>query len=104
MNDRTTSAFAGFPRGVRIEQAGRVYRFVAEQPSWVSRAAMTVFVLAILLPLLALALVAVALGTFAFLVLTGVARVVAFVRGLGGGLGSGDGRENVRVIVRREEA
>lgn len=74
------------------------WRMVARQPSWVVRAAIIVFVLVFAVPILLLALVAIIAAAVVFFVLGGgyvlYMKARAAIRG--------DGRKNVKVIVRRE--
>ena len=89
-------------------QAGIWYQRVQAQPSWVVKAAVTVAIMVVVVPLLLLTLAAVAVGLLTFLVLGAAAAVVGALRGvLSPGSGhdmkvSGDGgRINVRVIRER---
>ena len=74
------------------------WRLAARQPSWVTRAAIVAFILIFALPILLLAMVAIIAAAAVFLALTGIYVLYARARGLF----VGDGRKNVRVIVRRE--
>lgn len=95
MNDpqRIYEMFGAGPRG-----AQRVWAQAARQPSWVTRIAFLVFLLVVALPLLLLFLVALVLATIVFSVL---ALLAAGWRRFRGVLPRHDGRENVRVVQRR---
>ncbi len=82
------------------QRVANAYRFVASQPSWLSRTALLVFLLVIGLPLFLLFLFAMVLAVAAFFVLAGAHAVVQSVKRLFGGGNSG--RSNVRVITRRD--
>jgi hypothetical protein len=81
--------------------SGRVvstYRYVRGQPSWVTRAALLVFLLVVGLPIVLLILLAFMLAVIVFGSLALVNAVVMRVRGVF----ASSGRENVRIIVRDE--
>ncbi len=90
------------------DTSSRVYRYVRERPNWVTRTALTVFALVLMLPIIAFVIFALALGAIVFLSL---AAFSAITRGLRAGLGhdrshggttgsDDEGRDNVRVISR----
>ena len=81
-------------------RAVAAYRQFRGQLSWITRAALLVFLLVIGLPIVLLILLAFLLAVVVFGTLALVNAVVMRLRGmLPGGTG---GRENVRVIVRDE--
>ena len=110
--------------------AGEAWQVVSRQPGWITRAVLTLFMLLIALPFLALFVLAIIGATLLFLVLAAVNMVLGSIRSLLGGggplagpgaaadtdadAGAGgqsrprgprprdgrDGRENVRVIRR----
>ena len=86
----------------RAPGAGVWYTRISRQPGWVTRTALIIAILVVVLPLLLLTLAAVMVGAACLLVLGLVAQVVRFFSNLfGGGLRSrDDGRRNVRVIER----
>lgn len=79
----------------------RVYGFVARQPSWVVRAALTVAMLVLVAVVLLLIVPAIILGVAAFILFALVARTRRLFGGLRSPNGSLDGRRNVRVIMRQ---
>ena len=80
---------------------GAAWQHVQAQPSWISRAAITVFALVLLLPFLALLILGLLLATIVVAVLVIARRIALFFRGL---LPRRDGRRNVRVITRPPDA
>ncbi|MHC4107016.1 MAG: hypothetical protein ACYSTY_02910 [Planctomycetota bacterium] len=88
-------------------QMGSVWRLAASQPGWPLRIALLTFLLVLALPIILLALVAILLASAVFAVLALAQRTTERLRGRGRGQGRGllgrrDGRENVRVIQRRD--
>jgi hypothetical protein len=79
------------------EQVRGAWQYAARQPSWVASAALSVFFFILMLPLLALVLLALLLGTLVFVILTAANGVISVVRSL---RPRRDGRENVRVMRR----
>lgn len=80
---------------IGTERVARAWRFVASQPSWLTRLAFTVFLLVVGLPLMALFLFAMLLAIAVFLVLAGVNALIGLARGL---FPRNDGRDNVRIV------
>lgn len=82
--------------------AGVWYSRISRQPGWVTKTALIIATLVVVLPLLLLTLAAVVVGLACLLVLGLVARVSRLISGLfGGGIRArDDGRRNVRVIER----
>jgi len=82
-----------------------VYRYARSRPSWISRVAGTIFVLAIALPFLFLFFLAAAAALVVFGTLSlGHALARALTPGSGGGTRpAADRRENVRVIGTRDD-
>ncbi|TVQ54250.1 MAG: hypothetical protein EA377_05920 [Phycisphaerales bacterium] len=79
-------------------RARTVYRTVAQQPGWVTRAALTLFLLIIALPIVLLFLLALLAAVVLFSVLALAHGAWRKVAGLFGG---GSGRSsNIRVIYR----
>lgn len=76
-----------------------VFRTVQSQPSWISRAALLVFVLVIGIPILLLALLAVFAAVVVFGMLSLFHGLTTRLRGL---MPRNDGRANVRVMHRVE--
>jgi hypothetical protein len=79
------------------------YTRVSRQPGWVTRTAVFLAVLVVVVPLVLLTLAAVVVGLSCLLVLGLVAKVGRYFSALFGGGGGGprdDGRRNVRVINR----
>ncbi len=86
---------------------GSVWRLAASRPGWPLRIALLTFLLVLGLPIILLALVAILLAAAVFAVLALAHRTIERIRGRGrirgwGLLGRRDGRENVRVIERRD--
>lgn len=88
-----------FANGSSSRVVGTV-RYVASQPSWITRAALMVFLLVIGLPILLLLLIAIALAVIVFGSLALINALVTKVRGM---LPGRTGRSNVRVIVRDDQ-
>lgn len=79
--------------------ATRLYTVVSRQPSWITRAALSVALLAFTGVVLLLVVPALALAAIVFFALLLLRRSWLWVRSI---LGLGrSGRQNVRVIVRR---
>ncbi len=82
---------------------GSVWRLAASRPGWPLRIALLTFLLVLGLPIILLALVAILLASAVFAVLALAHRTIERFQGRGRGLlGRRDGRENVRVIERRD--
>ncbi len=82
-----------------------MWRLAASRPGWPLRIALLTFLLVLGLPIILLALVAILLAAAVFAVLALAHRTIDRIRGWGQGrglLGRRDGRENVRVIERRD--
>jgi len=79
------------------ERAAGVYRTVNRQPSWIVRAALTVFLLVICLPVILLITVAFLLALLVFGVLS---LINAAANRFRSPRSAHDGRSNVRVIDR----
>lgn len=81
--------------------SGRVqgaWQYAARQPSWIARLALTVFLFIVMLPIIALLLLAFLAGVVVFLILAVGNTLVRLVRSVLPT--SGHGRDNVRVIRR----
>jgi hypothetical protein len=81
------------------ERVMRGYRWAATRPGWVARAAALAFLIVVGLPILALVFLAILAAAVVFGVLAGAD---ALLRALRGPKRVEDGRENVRVIDRRD--
>ncbi|GAB4192357.1 MAG: hypothetical protein Kow00105_06430 [Phycisphaeraceae bacterium] len=85
----------------RYPGAGVWVTRISRQPSWVTRTAVLLAVLVVVIPVLLLTLAAVLVGVVALIVLGGIARLLNTVANLpGGNRKKDDGRRNVRVIRR----
>ena len=84
-------------RGARRVSA--IWQTASAQPSWVSRVALITFILVIGVPIFLLVTLALIAATFVFAVLIGVNWLLTRIRGT---LPVRDGRDNVRVIQRRD--
>ena len=87
----------------RSPGAGVWYTRVNRQPSWVTKTALAVALLVVVVPIVLLTLAAVVVGGFCLLVLSRIASGVRSVRGLFSPdtyRRRDDGRRNVRVIDR----
>lgn len=82
------------------DRFGSYVRVAQTRPSWVIRLSVTAMVLTVVIPLVALALLALFVGAVVFIVLSAVATIVQTVASLfgGGRARRHAGRENVRVI------
>jgi hypothetical protein len=87
--------------------AGTLYTRVSKQPGWVTKTALLMATMVVVVPIVLLTLTAVVIGLVCLLVLGMIASAGRFVSGLfGGTLGAprpprDDGRRNVEVIDRR---
>lgn len=80
---------------------GQWYTRISRQPGWVTRTAVIMATLVVVVPLLLLTLAAVVVGVTCLLVLGLIARIGQIFTGRVGGRRPGDdGRRNVRVIER----
>jgi hypothetical protein len=82
-----------------IRTMSRLQIMAMDQRNWMWRSVLGVVVLVVLLPLLLLVFLALLAGAMVFGLLAGAAMLVQRVRGV---LPRSDGRENVRIIPRRE--
>lgn len=82
--------------------AGEWYARVSRQPGWVTRTALFLALLVVVVPIIVLTLTAVVVGVVSLLILGLIARIGQFITGLigGGPKVREDGRHNVRVIER----
>lgn len=82
--------------------AGMWYARVSRQPSWVTKTALAVALIVIVVPIIALTIAAVIIGLACLLVLSLVASVWRFITGpfTGTRPTKDDGRRNVTVIER----
>ncbi len=78
------------------------YTRISRQPGWVTRTAVFMALLIVVVPVVVLTLAAVFVGLACLLVLGLIARVGRFITGLLGGSAKprNDGRRNVRVIEK----
>jgi hypothetical protein len=77
-------------------------RIAVDQPGWVWRGAIGVVAFIVLLPIILLVVLALVAGVIVFGALALVAMLVQRARDMLGGGSAADGRENVRVVVRRD--
>jgi uncharacterized membrane protein len=82
------------------ERVRSAWQYATNQPSWIARFALTVFLFIIMLPIVALLMIAFLVAVVVFLVLAVANAAISLIRMLVSG--RSDGRENVRV-VRRDE-
>ncbi len=75
-------------------------RIAVDQPGWVWRGALAMVALIVLLPIVLLVIIALVAGVIVF---GGLALVAMLLQRARGALGrDNEGRENVRVVIRRE--
>jgi len=80
------------------ERVRSAWQYAAHQPSWIARLALMVFLFVLMLPIVALLLLAFLAAAVVFLGLAIAHAVVRVVRSVLPG--TGDGRDNVRVVRR----
>lgn len=75
---------------------------VSQQPGWITKTAIAVALLVVVVPIVLLTLAAVFVGAICFLILGLAARAAAFISGLfnGSHRKRDDGRRNVQIIDR----
>ncbi len=86
----------------RHPRAGQWYAQINQQPGWVTKTALTLALLVVVVPIVILTLAAVCVGILALLILGTIARIARFFSNPfnAGTKPRNDGRQNVRVIER----
>ncbi len=79
---------------------GPLFQRIEKQPGWVTRTAFIAMALAVVIPVVMIATVALAVGLVVFIVLGAIASVISTIKGAWRAVFTRDGRKNVRVVER----